>query len=166
MNEPLEDSVGRALRRAPLRRAPPSLEARVLEELARRAASPWWQKSFARWPRSARAGFTAITSAMVAAAFAASRPWAPGGAWAGAGTWAGAGAWVSGAPSRLPWARSALTVVDAVRVLDAALVRAVPLEWLYGTMAAGAILYALLFGLGAAAYRTLYLNLPSTGDRS
>ena len=160
MSGPLEDPVGRALRNAPLRRAPPSLETRVLEELARRAALPWWGRSFARWPRLARAGFTAISGAIVAAAFAASWPWAPGGAWAGAG------AWMSGASIRLPWARSALILVDAVQALDAALVRVVPLEWLYGAMVAGAVLYAVLFGLSAAAYRTLYLNPLSAGDRS
>jgi hypothetical protein len=56
--------------------------------------------------------------------------------------------------------------VDVARELNAALVRVVPLEWLYGAMAGGAILYAALFGLGAAAYRTLYLNPSSAGDRS
>jgi hypothetical protein len=64
----------------------------------------------------------------------------------------------------LPWARSALTLVDVARELDAALVRAIPLDWLYGVLAAGTLLYAALFGLGAAAYRTLYLNLSSAGD--
>jgi hypothetical protein len=53
--------------------------------------------------------------------------------------------------------------VEVIRELDAALRRVIPFEWLYGTMAAGTILYAALFGLGAAAYRTLYLH-PSAGD--
>jgi hypothetical protein len=42
----------------------------------------------------------------------------------------------------------------------ASLVRAVPPTWLYEGAAVGAVLYALLFGLGAAAYRTLYLKAP------
>jgi hypothetical protein len=54
--------------------------------------------------------------------------------------------------------------VDAAREFEAALVRAVPPDWLYGAMAAGAVLYAALFGLGAAAYRTLYLDSHSAGD--
>jgi hypothetical protein len=31
-------------------------------------------------------------------------------------------------------------------------------------MAAGALLYTALFGLGAVAYRTLFLNTSSSGD--
>ena len=160
MSDRLETLVGRALHEAPLRRAPPSLESRVLRELGRRAALPWWRHSFARWPRLARAGFAVICGSIVAAVLAAT--------WAGAsgGTWAGAGAWAAGSPLRLPWARSALTLVDVARELNAALVRVVPLEWLYVALAAGVILYAALFGLGAAAYRTLYLNPSSAGDRS
>ncbi|HEY3849609.1 MAG TPA: hypothetical protein VGL87_01465 [Steroidobacteraceae bacterium] len=160
MSDPLETLVRRALQEAPLRRAPPSLEPRVLRELGRRAALPWWRHSFARWPRLARAGFTVTCGSVVAAVLAATWPWASGGASAGAGAWAG------GSPLRLPWARSALTLVEVARELDAALVRVVPLEWLYGALAAGVILYAALFGLGAAAYRTLYLNSSSAGDRS
>jgi hypothetical protein len=34
---------------------------------------------------------------------------------------------------------------------------------LYGILGVGTFLYVTLFGLGAAAYRTLYLS-PSTGD--
>jgi len=160
MSDPLETSVGRALREAPLLRAPPSLESRVLRELGRRAALPWWRQSFARWPRLARAGFTVTSSSIVAAVLAATWPWVSGGALAGSGAWA------AGSPLRLPWARSALTLAEVARELDAALVRVVPPEWLYGAMAAGVILYAALFGLGAAAYRTLYLNPSSAGDRS
>jgi len=33
-------------------------------------------------------------------------------------------------------------------------------EWLYAGLAFGGFLYVLLFALGAAAYRTLYLNPP------
>jgi hypothetical protein len=94
--------------------------------------------------------------ALVATLFAATWPWAPGAALAGAGARA-AGSW-------LPWARSALTLIDVARELEAALIRAVPLDWLYGAMAAGVLLYTALFGLGAVAYRTLYLNPSSSGD--
>ena len=156
MSDSLEREVSRALREVPLRRAPPSLESRVLAEIGRRAALPWWRRSFARWPRPARAGFTVTCGALVAALLAATWPWAPGAALAGAGARA-AGSW-------LPWARSALTLIDVARDLGAALVRAVPLDWLYGAMAAGALLYTALFGLGAVAYRTLYLDSSSSGD--
>jgi hypothetical protein len=45
------------------------------------------------------------------------------------------------------------------------LVGAIPTTWLYGGIAAGAMLYVILFGLGAAAYRTLYLQPSMMGDR-
>jgi hypothetical protein len=37
-------------------------------------------------------------------------------------------------------------------------VHAVPPMWLYGTAAFGFALYAVLFGLGTVAYRTLYVQ--------
>jgi len=161
MSDPLELEVSRALRQVPLRRAPPSLESRVLAEIGRRAALPWWRRSFARWPGPARVGFAMTCAALIAALLAMTRPWAPGAALAGAAL-AGAGARAAG--SWLPWARSALTLIDVARELEAALVRVIPLDWLYGAMAAGALLYSALFGLGAVAYRTLYLNTSSAGD--
>jgi hypothetical protein len=42
------------------------------------------------------------------------------------------------------------------------LARTVPPAWAYAGIAAGAMLYAVLFGLGAAVYRTLYLQ-PQNG---
>jgi len=158
MSDRLESAVDRALRAAPLRRAPASLEERVLREIGRRAQLPWWRQSFSRWPRLARAGFTVTCGSIVAAVLAATGPWAQG------GVWAAAGAWSAGSALSLPWARSVLTLVDAAREFEAALVRAVPPDWLYGAMAAGAVLYAALFGLGAAAYRTLYLDSHSAGE--
>jgi hypothetical protein len=156
MSDPRETELGRALREIPLRRAPPSLESRVLAEIGRRAALPWWRQSFARWPGPARVGFAVTSAALVAALLAASWPWAPGAELAGAGARA-AGSW-------LPWARSVLILIDVAREVEAALVRAVPLDWLYGAMAAGALLYTALFGLGAAAYRTLYIDPSSSGE--
>ena len=60
-NDPqkLEAAVHRVLRGLPERKAPAGLEGRVLAELARRAALPWWRKSFAHWPAAIRAGFFA-----------------------------------------------------------------------------------------------------------
>ena len=53
----------------------------------------------------------------------------------------------------------------ALRELAAALARAVPADWVYGGLALSAALYAALFGLGVAAYRTLYLDSTLPGDR-
>ena len=153
MSDRLENLVGRALRETPLRRAPPSLESRVLREIGRRAALPWWRRSFSRWPRPARVGFILTCGAIIAVVLAA-WPWTEGGALAGAAAWS----------SWLPWVRPALILVEAARQLDSALSGAIPAEWLYAVLAAGAILYAALFGLGAAAYRTLYLETFSAGE--
>src|SRR5688572_3554534 len=51
----LERLIHQTLRDLPPRPAPRSLEERVFAELARRAALPWWKKSFAHWPMPARA---------------------------------------------------------------------------------------------------------------
>ncbi len=156
MTDPLEHEVSSALRGFPLRRAPSSLESRVIAEIGRRAALPWWRRSFAHWPGPARVGFAVSSGLLVAALLAAAWPWAPGAAWVGAGTRA-AGSW-------LPWASSTLTLIDVTRELGSALVRVVPLDWLHAAMATGALLYAALFALGAVAYRTLYLDHSSPGD--
>jgi hypothetical protein len=155
VSDRLETLVGRALREAPLRRAPPSLESRVLREIGRRAALPWWRRSFSRWPRPARVGF-ALTCGSIIVAVLGAWPWTEGGALADAAAWS-AGSW-------LPWARPALILVDVARQLDSALAGAIPPEWLYAALAAGVILYAALFGLGAAAYQTLYLKTFSAGE--
>jgi len=149
MSDPVEMRVDRALRETPLRRAPASLESRVLREIGRRASLPWWQRSFARWPGIARVGFLLVCAAIAAAVLVA-WPWGPD--------------MVRG--RLLPWASSVLTLVDVFRELDAAVSRAIPHGWLYGAAAVGVFLYASLFVLGATAYRTLYLHPSSAGDRS
>jgi hypothetical protein len=66
-DERLEQLLGRTVRDLPLRRAPLELELRVLGELERRQASPWWRLSFAHWPFLARGGLIALCCT--------SRPW-------------------------------------------------------------------------------------------
>ena len=51
----------------------------------------------------------------------------------------------------------------AVASLRSLLARALPVTWLYQGVAVCAVLYAVLFGLGAAVYRTLYLHQPLKG---
>lgn len=133
------------LRDLPLRRAPSTLETRVLRELRRRASLPWWRRSFSHWPAVARAGFglgSAVLIGWILAAGAAltnivrSLP-ASGERW-------------------LPWGRLAASLAEAVGELAAAIARAVPIAWVYEGLAVSAVLYAALFGLGIAGYRTLY----------
>jgi hypothetical protein len=142
-NEALERLLDRALRELPLRRAPLTLEARVFGELERRAALPWWRRSFAYWPLLARAVFLVIGGALIRLAFL-------GGATAVAGV------------RSLSWARELGAMTASAANLAAMLAHTVPPTWAYEGIAVCAALYAVLFGLGAAVYRTLYL--PSAGD--
>jgi hypothetical protein len=48
--------------------------------------------------------------------------------------------------------------------LVALLLHVIPPLWMYGILIVGTFLYVTLFGLGAAAYRTLYLRPTSAGD--
>lgn len=149
MNEQLLDQV---LRELPLRHAPATLEARVFRELERRAARPWWYRGFTAWPLATRAAFVALCGAIIGFSFLE-------------GSWVTAGARIlNGAGAlALSWIHPAVAATAWAGEFSALLVRVVPSTWLYGVFAAGAMLYAALFGLGAAAYRTLYLR-SSTGN--
>lgn len=142
----IERVVHQALRELPLRSAPRSLESRVLAELERRAALPWWKKGFAYWPMGARMGFIAVSSAVALAAL-----WL--GAWVMAG-FDGTAAHAAIAP-QFAWVETVATVFRAIAGSLEILVRNIPPLWLYGGLAVIAALYAALFGLGAAAYRML-----------
>ena len=61
----LEQRVHVLLRDLPNRRAPRSLEQRVMAEIARLSALPWWRKSFGHWPVAARAGFILVCAGLV-----------------------------------------------------------------------------------------------------
>jgi hypothetical protein len=141
----METVIDAALCELPLRSAPPGLEARVLDELSRRAALPWWQRSFAGWPAIARVGFVLMCMMLVGLAFLA-------------GLWAleSLGSPALGLLS-MPWARHAFALVNVAAEL-ASLAHIVPPTWVYKGLAASVVLYAALFGLGIAAYRTLYLD--------
>jgi hypothetical protein len=142
-NDPLQ-LLDRTLRELPLRRAPPTLEARVIGELERRAALPWWRRSFAHWPLFARGAFLVICGALIRLAFL------------------GGAAAVARVDS-LVWARQAGMLVMSFGNLAAAMARISPPHWLYEGAAVCGGLYAVLFGLGAVVYRLLYLQ-STTSD--
>jgi hypothetical protein len=142
----LEQFVHRTLRSLPDRQAPRTLEARVLAEIERRAAIPWWHKSFAHWPSSVRAAFLAVGSAAVAAFVAA-------GYFLTAGVEASA---VAGEMTAR--AGGVVAVATWVRDFAATLIASIPPLWFYGGLAFVGVMYLSLFGLGAMAYRTLYRN--------
>ena len=145
--DPLESVIHRTLRELPARAAPRSLEQRVLAEIARRAALPWWRKSFAHWPLPARAAFLVALIGVVKLVLMAA-------------VWVMAGFDVAqfreAFATQFSWMESGLTVVRAIVDVIEIVARSIPPLWLYGTLAIIGALYATLFGLGAAAYKTLF----------
>ena len=128
------------------RRAPHTLESRVLGELARRAAQPWWRRSFGHWPAFARVGFVVICGALAAMVLL-------GGSWMAATI-----GWFQDTGAVSSWVRQAAAGAGVLGNLAAPLANTAPPTWLLLGLAAAALLYAFLFGLGAAAYRLLYLQ--------
>jgi hypothetical protein len=149
----LEQVLHQALSGLPPRRAPGSLESRVANELARRASLPWWRASFTNWPVAARVMFVLVCAALVGVSILG-----------GVSAYIGDRSFGEASALLLSWAHPFLTVVSSAGGLMALLLRVIPPLWLYGTLGVGAFLYVTLFGLGAAAYRTLYLRPSSAGD--
>lgn len=145
--EELKKLIHHNLRELPLRRAPRSLEDRVMAAIAAQQARPWWQQAYGVWPQPAKVAFLILSAALAALVIycgmeaingfgrtAVARPLDESIGWL-ANLRASGSALVS-------LARHALSGVDA--------------RWLYlagGVMAAA---YASLLGVGAAAYRTLW----------
>jgi hypothetical protein len=150
-HDALERLLDRALHELPLRRAPPTLESRLFGELERRAARPWWRRSFAHWPRLARAAFLVICGALIRLAFLG-----------GAGAAAGVHSLQESGTLSVSWAHQAAVLLASAGNLAMLLGRTVPPTLVYAGIAVCAVLYAALFGLGAALYRTLYLQ-PQNG---
>jgi hypothetical protein len=143
----LEQLIELTLREQPPRRAPASLESRVLAELARRAALPWWRKSYSYWPLAVRAVFI-IASIGVAKLGVDAAVWATSGLRASpvAGTLAAEVSWIHALSNSFYFLRS----------VWALLIDSIPELWLYGGALAIGALYLSMFGLSAVAYRTLY----------
>ena len=149
----LERALHQAFSGLKWRRAPGTLEARVVQELERRAALPWWRVSFAHWPVVPRVAFVVVCVALVAATIL-------GGVFA----FLGDRSLNEVTGLVLAWVNPFLAVMSSVGGIAAVLVRIIPPLWLYGGLALGIMLYVALFGLGAAAYRTLYLRPSWVGD--
>jgi hypothetical protein len=149
----LEQVLHQGLSGLPPRRAPSTLESRVANELARRAQLPWWRASFANWPVAARVMFILVCAVLGAATILG-----------GISAYLGDRSFDEASALLLSWAHPFLTVVSSAGGLLTLLLRVIPPLWLYGILGVGIFLYVTLFGLGAAAYRTLYLRPSSAGD--
>ena len=142
--EELERFVHRTLRELPVRRAPRSLEQRVLAELSRRASLPWWRQSFVHWPVPAQAVFLLVSLGVAAVVFMAT-------GWALAGF--DPAQFQSAFAQPIAWWHGGQSVFNAIAGFFDIMLRNIPALWLYGGLAFIASMYAALFGLGAAAYQ-------------
>jgi len=146
--ERLEQLVHRELRDLPLRRAPRTLESRVLAAIEHQAAVAWYHKSYPYWPAWARSLFLAAGTAGVGKlTLFLWVYWQTGFDRAGF------------AQAFAPWfdfTGRILGVATWIANLGAQVFASIPPLWFYSGLALVVALYAALFGLSAAAYRTLY----------
>lgn len=146
--EDIDQRLHQALRGLPARRAPLSLEQRVLAAIAERQARPWWHQSYAYWPAPFRAAFFVCSAGLAAAVIMIGATFLPGfGATAGQPVEATV-SWFSHLG-----AMGSMLVDVAGRFLPS-----VSSTWMYAGLAVVAGLYATLIGLGATAYRVLWQN--------
>jgi hypothetical protein len=144
--EKLEKLVHETLRDLPTRRAPRSLEARVMAEIARRQALPWWHRSWAYWPAGIRWTFLVLSAAVAAVIIFGSVTLLQG---------------ASSTPLAqvvrpISWAQTTWEALRSVASAVRDLFRLIPSMWLYGILAVFASLYVTVVGLGATAYRLLW----------
>jgi hypothetical protein len=144
---PLEQFIDTVLRKQPLRSAPAGFEARVLQRLAQQAARPWWLQGFSRWPKSAQLLFLPLAVCFVPLLFRAA------GSLTALLQSARYSASLSGAQSA---AATVGSLGHAAQTLGELVMREIPAIWIYSGVGFAALLYAALFGLGAA-FRTLVL---------
>jgi hypothetical protein len=147
--EELEQFIHQNLRALPPRRAPRTLEARVLAALEHRALVPWYHQSWSHWPAAVRATFLALATGVTGAILA------------------GFYVMFNGVDSSAVAAQASERFSLFTRLYHAAAwvvdlagnqFSSIPSLWLYGGLALIAALYATFFGLSAAAYRALYRN--------
>ena len=133
----LERFVDKVLREQPLLSAPPSLQDKVFARIARQEASAW-QRGFEAWPVLARVAFTLASLALIA--FAVEVP-----------------AWLASAVDLdTPVGVSrGLALVHALKTIATSLSSGISTFWMYAILSTIAALYAVCFGVGAAAYRAL-----------
>lgn len=144
----IEQRLHQALRGLPSRRAPSSLEQRVLAAIAERQARPWWHQSYAYWPTPVRLAFFVLSAALAAVVIGAAATLLPGvGATAG-----------QPVEATLGWFAQIRSTGSALADVGRRILPAVSSTWIYAGLALFAGLYATLIGLGAAAYRVLWQN--------
>ncbi len=147
VDEKLERLVSQTLRQQPLRRAPASLEARVLSEIAARSRLPWWRRAIATWPAAVRIPVIACCAICVPLVWI-------GSLWLATKLVAVAARPAIAGP--IATVRHTGQALVSVGTLSMHIAQAIPRDWLLGGIIATATLYAVLFALLAAGYSLLY----------
>ncbi|HET7538120.1 MAG TPA: hypothetical protein VFJ90_16785 [Candidatus Didemnitutus sp.] len=147
--EELEQFIHQQLRGLPARKAPRTLESRVMAAIEHQASIPWYHKSWNHWPAAVRSAFLAVATGIAGAAVIGFYLMTQG---------VDAGAVASEVGSHFEWAFRLVSVATWIVNFTNYLISSIPSVWLYSGLAILAALYAAFFGLGAAAYRTLYRN--------
>lgn len=148
MNEKdLEQFIHRELRALPPRRAPRSLEHRVLAAIEERAAIAWYHKSWAYWPAPLRAVFLGVATAAACSVMALCFIFLGG---------FDVNEVVAQTAQRFDFITRIYHVALWTVNLFSGIIAGIPNLWFYSGLAVIAFLYASFFGLGAAAYRTLF----------
>lgn len=135
----LERQLTRALQDQPLRRAPDTLERRVLAQLEAGAAIARWRRGFAHWPMAARVAFLAASVGIVRLALSLAM-------------------WIAtplASPASSVDLPSSIAWLQTLFVVSGSIARTVPSLWVHAGVALLVIMYAALFGVGASAYRTM-----------
>lgn len=147
--EQLEQKIHAVLREQPARRAPMSLEQRVLGEIARRQTLPWWQRSFVYWPNSMRLAFLVVATGIAGAVLLFSMQLF--------GLVSADAITQITEPVRGAW--NTLRVASStIGGLVAPNMPELNTNYLYAGLAIVGGAYAVMLGLGATAYRVLWQN--------
>lgn len=144
--EDFERQLHATLKSLPDRRAPASLEGRVLAAIATREARPWWHKSYQHWPAAVRIAFLVLSATLAAVLIAA-------GAMVIAGVEPATAQPVAEA---LDWFAQLRAFGATASELTGRLFPSISSTWMYVALGAIGLLYATLIGLGATAYRLLW----------
>lgn len=150
MNTPLPEDADRRLERElralPLRRAPDSLEDRVLSAIEARARLPWWHQSYSRWPVPAQRAFRVFSASIAGVIIALAMQLIPADG-------AGGFSLLDVTRNWFGWLRSS---AGAVHDTVGNLFPEISTIWIRVTFGAIGVLFAALTGSLVLAYRMLW----------
>ncbi len=130
-----EHRIHEVLRALPHRPAPRALEQRVMAELQRRESRPWWRRSYIFWPLALRSAFLLVSAATAIALTAGPHR-------------------VFGELARhFECLANLQSLEESLVGMAQDVFHAVPTAWFYIGLGTVTVCYAVLAGLGAAAYR-------------